>query len=158
MASEDRVILFGIAFIFLIVGGLIGWGLTSAYYSKDDGSPTGRAICPPQTCPEFKCEKINRQANYEIMGKTEDTGSTSINAGIKTKIKNIDTETAKYNVKASCNTAENSDILISEGVYLEPGQEKEVEIKYRVGLFENWKCVVSGVESETISTCNLVEI
>jgi len=118
------------------------------------GIITGFISCGTENCD---CQFVTREANYEIVGDSEFSGKTTFSSDFKVKLENKENQAANFKVNMLCNTAKDSTTIISsDQIYVQPHSVGEFEIEYSVGMFEDWQCSLSSVESGIIDSCESV--
>jgi len=105
---------------------------------------------------DCNCDFVTREAQYITKGKTTFEGSGFTDGKFNVKLKNEEEQAAKFRINMECNTASDSKIINSDYLYVQPKTVQEFSITYKVGFLENWKCVLSSVDSETINSCEAI--
>jgi hypothetical protein len=103
---------------------------------------------------DCNCDFVSREAKYTILGEQEFDGSAILgNAKFNVELRNDEEQAAKFKINMRCNTAKNFEYINSEERYIQPKSTEIFPMEYNVGWLEDWKCNVSSVDSEIISTC-----
>lgn len=109
-------------------------------------SLTGKSVDEPPC--------TTREAKYSIIGSSEFSGKGLFNGKFSISLRNDEEQAAKFKVNMYCNTASKSEYIYSSEFYVQPNTVQEFPMIYAVGVLEDWKCVLSSVDAETINTCN----
>lgn len=134
----------------LLLGVLIG--IIIMLFLLYSGVITGSA-----TSGSCNCELISRKAKYEIVGKSSFEGRGLVDGKFEIELKNEEDQATKFKINMLCNTAKKpSSMVSSEFIYVQPRSIEKFLIKYPVGFLEDWTCVLSSVNSETIDSCDVV--
>jgi len=104
------------------------------------------------------CQLVTREANNSIIGDKEFDGRGILGkARFNVKLKNIEEQAANFKINMLCNTAKKaSTVASSDTIYVQPGMTEEFPIEYDVGILEDWRCVLSSIDSGTIDSCEAV--
>jgi hypothetical protein len=108
-------------------------------------------------CPQYECVNTLAPASIE-MKVTDDHGTGCLlDCSANVKVKNLENQPSQVRVMADCHTMDKKFSARSEQTWMQPGEEKKLNLPIQASISEDWQCENFRVESGQVQSCLLRE-